>query len=63
MPEITEDETYFGRGVYVYCDQHLRPHSTGWCTVSVKHKVGLSADTIESAYAECESRGFKIFKG
>jgi len=63
MPEITEDETYFGRGVYVYCDQHMRPHSTGWCTVGLKHKQKLDADNIQDAYVECEAKELKVFKG
>lgn len=63
MPEITEDEIYFGRHAFVYCDQHLRPHATGWCTVSLKHKQKLDAENIQDAYAECEAKELKVFKG
>lgn len=63
MPEITEDEKYFGRAVMVYCNQHLRPHSTGWCTVSIDNKIKLEADNIKDAYAECEALGLKVYQG
>ena len=37
---ITEDQKIFG-DTLVYCSQHRRVHSTGWCTVGVSDKVGL----------------------
>ena len=56
----TEDATKFGEGAWVYCDQHLRPHMTGWCTVRVDSKVLLRAKSMEAAYAECKERGFRL---
>ena len=41
-------------GKFVYCSQHLRPHTTGWCTVSPNDKLGLFVDTLEEAYAKCK---------
>lgn len=59
-PEIVaEDEIAFGQ-CFVYCDQHLRPHTTGWCSVSSKNKIPLNAKTIEEAYEECKHKGFKL---
>jgi len=48
-------------GDWVYCAQHLRPHPSGWCTVSLADKVGLgpvisSADAAE----KCRRLGLHI---
>lgn len=59
---MTEDEVVFGKGQWVYCNQHLRPHMTGWCTVTVFNKVGLGVATEEEAYKKCGFWGFKIFE-
>ncbi len=56
----TEDSVKFGDDAWVYCDQHLRPHMTGWCTVSVRNKVLLRAKSAEEAYAECKELGFRM---
>lgn len=56
-----DDEQAFGPDVWVYCRQHLRPHTTGWCTVSVDQKEALEARDYQSAHAECVRRGFKLF--
>ena len=56
----TEDEIAFGRKVWVYCDQHLRPHMTGWCTVGKRSKTKLDATTESEAYSECMRRGFVL---
>lgn len=48
-----EDELVFGKEQLVYCRQHLRPHSTGWCSVSVSEKVGLGTNDINEAYEKC----------
>jgi hypothetical protein len=61
--KMTEDAKHFGENVFVYCSQHLRPHSTGWCTVSVSNKIKLDATDEVAAYAECEAKGYKIYKG
>lgn len=61
MSEQTEDEKEFGADRWVYCKQHLRPHVTGWCTVSNKDKIALNAKTRDEAYAEARIRGLKIY--
>jgi len=50
-------------GAWVYCNQHLRPHTTGWCTVRAPSKIPLKATTGEEAYAECKERGLFIYSG
>lgn len=57
----TEDYLTFGPNAWIYCKQHLRPHTTGWCTVSTKHKVLLQATTDTEAYRECFDKDFYIF--
>lgn len=59
----TSDEEYFGKKVWIYCNQHMRPHLTGWCTVSNRNKVKLDAQDESSAYDECKLRDFKIYQG
>ena len=59
--EQTEDEKAFGKDRWVYCKQHLRPHGTGWCTVSPRDKILLDAKDREAAYAEFRSKGWDIF--
>jgi len=44
-------------GAFVYCKQHCRPHSTGWCTVDAADKVPLKATTRQDAYAEAVRLG------
>jgi hypothetical protein len=58
---LTEDERAFGKNAWIYCNQHMRPHQTGWCGVSVRDKVGLGVDTAEAAYAKCREWGFPIY--
>lgn len=62
MNELTEDEKIFGKDQMVYCHQHLRPHSTGWCTVSVMDKVGLGLSRQETAaaFSKCRYLGLKL---
>jgi len=57
----TEDEATFGPDTWVYCDQHRRPHTTGWCTVPARNKTRLEATTVQSAQDECRARGFRLF--
>lgn len=47
------DIAAFGRGVWIYCSQHMRPHLTGWCSVGVYDKIGLGVQTSEDAYEKC----------
>lgn len=49
-------------GTFVYCRQHLRPHSTGWCTVNSSDKIALKATTSEAAYDEVRANGWAIFQ-
>lgn len=63
MPDEAEDAKTFGRDTFVYCRQHLNPHSTGWCTVDVSDKVGLGVTTYEEAREKCQDWGFKLFRG
>jgi hypothetical protein len=59
---LTEDEVTFGRGKWVYCTQHMRPHLTGWCTVANRNKTLLVAPTDKVAYNECRERGFELYR-
>lgn len=61
--DLTTDEQYFGRAVWIYCNQHLRPHLTGWCTVSNRNKTKLDAMSSEAAYEECAAKDMKIYRG
>lgn len=61
MADPKEDARVFGEGTWVYCNQHMRPHQTGWCTVSPRNKIALAATTLEEAYAECRARGFELY--
>jgi len=54
----TEDEIAFGRNKWIYCSEHMGPHITGWCTVSARSKRPLEAQNGESAYEECNLRGY-----
>lgn len=58
----TEDEIAFGRNRWIYCSQHLRPHATGWCSVSDRDKLLLDARTMEEAFAECIQRRLDLYK-
>lgn len=59
--KITDDEREFGRDRWVYCKAHVRPHITGWCTVSASEKVLLDARAPDDAAAEAKAKGFKIY--
>lgn len=56
------DHAVFGIGEWIYCDQHLRPHMTGWCSVNYRNKVGLSVSSLEEAYTKCKLLGLQIYK-
>ncbi len=60
----TEDELVFGKDAWVYCNQHMRPHITGWCSVAVRDKVGLGAVSVvsaDAAYEKCREWGFALY--
>jgi hypothetical protein len=54
------DDTVFGTEI-VYCASHLRPHSTGWCTVDNVQKVPLVATEPAEAIKEARQLGFTIY--
>jgi len=60
---IIKEDIQFGKDAWVYCNQHMRPHSTGWCTVSVRDKTLLDAASYESAVEECKARGLELYRG
>lgn len=37
---------------FCYCAQHIRVHSTGWCSVDTRQKIPLHADSLEEAEKE-----------
>jgi hypothetical protein len=47
-------------GKFVYCAQHMAPHSTGWCTVSVEQKVSLTATDLDTAQIECRAKNLPL---
>lgn len=59
MSEKLAGDEHMGR--FVYCKQHVGPHSTGWCTVSASDKIPLQADNREEAYAEAKAMGLDIY--
>jgi len=59
--EATEDVIAFGKDAWVYCNQHLKAHETGWCTVSPRDKVGLGVKTAAEAYEKCRAWGFVLY--
>jgi hypothetical protein len=56
-----EDVAAFGRGAWVYCRQHVKPHPTGWCGVSPRDKIGLGVKTAQDALEKCREWGFDIY--
>lgn len=51
----------FGENRYVYCAQHLAPHTTGWCTVPNREKTLLEALNYNDALEECRQKGLKLY--
>lgn len=58
---MTEDEKEFGVKTIVYCNQHLSPHYTGWCTVDNRNKIKLESIDLKSAADECRKKDYKLF--
>jgi hypothetical protein len=54
---IVEDEQM---GLWVYCKEHVGPHSTGWCSVSTDDKIALKAKDRDEAVAECRAMNLPI---
>lgn len=57
----TEDVAAFGKDAWVYCNQHMRAHQTGWCSVAARDKVGLGVKTAEEAEVKCRAWGFELY--
>ena len=55
---MLEDQVMFGDNAWVYCDQHLAVHATGWCTLGAKHKTRMLATEWKDAVKEARDRGF-----
>jgi len=62
--EPTEDFVEWG-DAWVYCNQHLAVHKTGWCTVGIADKVCVCAGhhTVEEATKKANAFGFKLYRG
>ena len=63
MTDKHGDETNdvdFGWNAWVYCEAHVGPHETGWCSVPNDQKIKLDATTRADAYEECRRRGLVI---
>lgn len=57
---MLEDQVVFGDNAWVYCDQHLSVHATGWCTLGVKHKTLMYSKHWDEAVKEARERGFVL---
>lgn len=57
----TDDELRFGADKWVYCKAHVRPHTTGWCTVPHNQKVLLNSTNYYDARNEAKTLGFEIY--
>lgn len=55
------DSEVFGEGRWVYCESHVRPHTTGWCTVCSSKKTLLNAANRDEAYSETRALGLPIY--
>jgi hypothetical protein len=62
---MEEDAKVFGENQWVYCNQHVKPHLTGWCGVSCRDKIGLGIKgnddkAAKEAYGKCREWNFPI---
>ena len=62
FPDEQPDVAAFGRGAWVYCSQHMKPHQTGWCGVSVRDKIGLGVKTAQEAYQKCRDWKLPLYQ-
>lgn len=61
--KTTEDERVFGKDAWVYCNQHLTAHQTGWCTIGVRDKLGLGIFGLSNgkrALEKCREFSLKL---
>lgn len=69
MSEIKNETEDVVLGEWVYCAQHLRPHRSGWCSVSVDDKLGLGSfpgtdhEQGVAAFSKCRRLGLKLYDG
>lgn len=56
----TDDEIVFGKDFWVYCSQHMKPHKTGSCGVTIRHKLGLGVATAQQALEKCRAFNLPI---
>jgi hypothetical protein len=57
-PKVVTDDVSMGK--FVYCNQHLAVHATGWCSVDVRDKIPMKADNIVEAVREARTMGLKL---
>lgn len=63
FPDEQPDVAAFGRGAWVYCNQHMKPHQTGWCSVAVRDKIGLGVKNADEAYQKCRDWKLPLYQG
>ncbi len=56
---MTVDDQHLGK--FCYCNQHLAPHPTGWCTIPASDKVALKAENYSDAVIECRQLGLPLY--
>lgn len=61
MADKKPEDLVFGEGRWVYCTQHVNPHTTGWCTVPAREKILLDATERGEAVAECRQKGYRLY--
>jgi len=62
LSDEQDDVAAFGRTAWVYCRQHVKPHPTGWCSVSPREKIGLGVTTAAEAYQKCRDWGLELYR-
>lgn len=55
------EDAVFG-DTLIYCRQHLKVHETGWCSVSMRDKVGLGTNDHKEAVEKCRDWGFVLYR-
>lgn len=49
-------------GAFVYCREHVAPHTSGWCNVGLDRKLGMLAKTVKEAAAEVQKLGLPWYR-
>ena len=60
---VVKEDLDMGKDAWIYCSQHMCPHTTGWCTANVRDKTLLEATNYKDAAEECRKRGFELYSG